>query len=103
MNGLKAKGERLLRILEGTEGSQEKATEVSCREGSVLTLWGSWAVGMLIHHGTMPSEGHRRRGQEASRRLEAQNHRGELRVHKKAADQKGWEPRILGIRGNALA
>ena len=28
---------------------------------------------------------------------------GELRIHKKAANQKGWEPRKLGIRGNALA
>lgn len=28
---------------------------------------------------------------------------GELRVHKKTADQRGWEPRKLGIRGKALA
>ena len=27
---------------------------------------------------------------------------GQLRVHKKTADQKGWEPRKLGIRGDAL-
>lgn len=75
----------------------------SCREGSVLTLWGGWAVGMLIHNGTMPSRGHRK---DVGRKpVEGWKLRitGELRVHKKAADQKGWEPRKLGIRSNALA
>ena len=60
-------------------------------------------MGMLIHHGTMPSEGHRK---DVGRKpVEGWKLRitGELRVHTKAADQKGWEPRKLGIRGNALA
>lgn len=75
----------------------------SCREGSVLTLWAGWAMGMLIHNGTMPSQGHRKdvgRTPVEGCKLRIT---GELTVHKKAADQKGWEPRKLGIRSNALA
>ena len=38
MNGLNAKGEKLLHVLEGTKGSQEKATEEPAAEKGVFSL-----------------------------------------------------------------
>lgn len=100
MNGLKAK-RKALRILEGTEEARRGCKKMKLQRGSVLTLWaaGLWECWFC---GTMPSEGHRK---DVGRKpVEGWKLRitGSW-VHKKAADQKGWGPRILGIRGNALA
>lgn len=59
-------------------------------------------VGKLIHNGTMPKGPLERFGRKP---VGAWKFRltGELRVHKKTADQKGWAPRKLGLRGKALA